>query len=142
MAPNRFIPYEMKSSLIRVYSYKGKNLRGTLYNPFFPEEQYFDNLIQLLFLMETVLDTLNFPQRCMEPRVFGHPEGAWGSRLHPSPQSLGGKPVLVTFKISVRFRQNASWQGCLLWLEHKAEARFRSVLELIGLIDSALSVWE
>lgn len=140
MTPNRFIPYEMKSGLIRVYSYRGKCLRGVLHHPLFPEEQYFDNLIQFLLLMETALDALNFPQRSMECRVFDHPEAV--SRFRPPPPGLGRKPVLATFRISVLFRQHASWQGRLLWLDHKAEAQFRSVLELVGLMDSALSVWE
>ena len=45
---SRFVPYEMKRSLIRVYSYRNKEIRGTLQNPYFEEEPYFDNLTQLL----------------------------------------------------------------------------------------------
>jgi len=36
------------------------------------------------------------------------------------------------------FRQHASWQGGVLWVEGKAEQSFRSALELILLMDSAL----
>ena len=38
----------------------------------------------------------------------------------------------------VLFRQHASWQGELLWLEKDARQSFRSALELITLMDSAL----
>ena len=38
----------------------------------------------------------------------------------------------------ILFRQNASWQGELLWMEKNARQSFRSVLELITLMDSAL----
>lgn len=135
------IPYEMKANLIKVIDYKGKNLRGILYNPFFETPQYFDNLAQCLFMMEQVMDTLDFPQKGTENRTF-HPEeqkGAWQRAAVPQEEKL---PTLATFQIVVLFRQNASWQGNLIWREKELDAPFRSVLELIGLIDNALSFWE
>ena len=44
----------------------------------------------------------------------------------------------ATFEMRVLFRQHASWQGELLWLEKNTRQSFRSVLELITLMDSAL----
>jgi len=44
-----------------------------------------------------------------------------------------------TFDVKILFRQNASWQGSVVWLEQKQEQSFRSVLELILLFDSALT---
>jgi hypothetical protein len=38
----------------------------------------------------------------------------------------------------VLFRQNASWQGSITWMEGKQEQSFRSALELIFLMNSAL----
>jgi hypothetical protein len=40
--------------------------------------------------------------------------------------------------VRVLFRQNASWQGSLTWLEEGKEESFRSVLELLLLMHSAL----
>ena len=37
------------------------------------------------------------------------------------------------------FRQNATWQGSLLWADEGMEAHFRSVLEVINLMNSALT---
>ena len=135
---NRFVPYEMKSSLIKVLSYDDKGLRGLLQNPFFPEEQYFENLTQFLMLMEWLLDELQFPQRGVEIRVFDQQgaQPAWAGRLPPA---YTGKRPIATFRVSVLFRQNASWQGSILWADRGTEAQFRSALELIGLMDSALS---
>ena len=138
---DRCIPHEMKANLIKVIDYKGKNLRGILYNPFFESPQYFDNLAQCLFQMEHVMDTLDFPQKGTESRTF-HPEeqkGTWQRAASPQEEAL---PTLATFQITVLFRQNASWQGSLIWREKELDAPFRSVLELIGLIDNALSSWE
>lgn len=140
---SRFVPHEMKRSLIRVYSYRNKEIRGTLQNPYFEEEPYFDNLTQLLIRMEGLLDALDFPQRSMEGRAFDQPE----QRAAAGPpdrrrRRWGSQKPLATFQLSVLFRQNASWQGSLTWLERAEEARFRSVLELVGLLDSALAAWE
>jgi hypothetical protein len=46
--------------------------------------------------------------------------------------------VLSTFAVRVMFRQNASWQGSVTWVEGKREEQFRSVLELLLLVKSAL----
>ena len=79
----------------------------------------------------------------MEGRAFDQPEQrAAAGAPRPAPEALGEQKPLATFQLSVLFRQNASWQGSLTWLERAEEARFRSVLELVGLLDSALAAWE
>ena len=45
---------------------------------------------------------------------------------------------LGSFVIRVQHRQNNSWQGRVTWLEENKTENFRSVLELIHLIDDAL----
>ncbi|MBQ6876068.1 MAG: hypothetical protein IJN46_07520 [Lachnospiraceae bacterium] len=52
---------------------------------------------------------------------------------------FSGKGIKATFSVQILFRQNASWQGSVLWVERKIEESFRSVLELLLLIDNALS---
>jgi hypothetical protein len=42
-----------------------------------------------------------------------------------------------SFVIRILNRQNATWQGMVTRLDKKAEQPFRSLLELIKLIDSA-----
>ena len=43
-----------------------------------------------------------------------------------------------TFVIKVMDTQNATWQGTVTWTDGKRTEPFRSALELIKLIDSAL----
>lgn len=43
-----------------------------------------------------------------------------------------------TFEVSVRFQQNATWQGQILWAEKNMKQSFRSVLEMLRLMDEAL----
>jgi len=44
-----------------------------------------------------------------------------------------------TFNISVRFRHNAEWQGSIHWVEKDVTKQFSSIIELIKLMDNALS---
>lgn len=43
-----------------------------------------------------------------------------------------------TFMVQVIFQQNASWQGQVKWLEGEKEQSFRSVLELVSLMQEAM----
>ncbi|MDR1961438.1 MAG: hypothetical protein LBQ16_04070 [Gracilibacteraceae bacterium] len=45
----------------------------------------------------------------------------------------------TTFVIQVQFQKNATWQGTIDWIDAKKTQRFRSVLEMIKLMDDALS---
>ncbi|MBP3927297.1 MAG: hypothetical protein J6D13_09025, partial [Clostridium sp.] len=47
-----------------------------------------------------------------------------------------------TFIVHVKYRQNATWQGEVIWTERKQKQYFRSALELLKLIDSALDMGE
>jgi len=43
-----------------------------------------------------------------------------------------------TFEIEVKFMQNATWQGQIYWAEKNQKQNFRSVLEMIKLMDEAI----
>ena len=43
-----------------------------------------------------------------------------------------------TFLVNILYRQNATWQGRVLWAEEGKTYSFRSALELLKLIDGAL----
>ena len=44
-----------------------------------------------------------------------------------------------TFELEILFRQNYSWQGRLRWPKGQREASFRSVLELLILMETVLA---
>ncbi|WP_187118766.1 hypothetical protein [Christensenella timonensis] len=44
----------------------------------------------------------------------------------------------ATFVIQIQCKQNATWQGQIIWSDKKETQRFRSELELIKLMESAL----
>ena len=43
-----------------------------------------------------------------------------------------------TFLLNIYDRQNATWQGTISWVDKNEKQQFRSALELIKLIESAL----
>lgn len=50
-----------------------------------------------------------------------------------------GKIRKESFIINIQFQQNATWQGTITWIEEKKTHHFRSTLEMIKLMDSAIS---
>ena len=124
---------ESRKILVCVDSYEDGVPRGWFYCPG-QNGVYFASLSQFLLKLEDSLDERNLPQAYAPPKTFSlflRPEG--GGVLPPNP-----KGAMATFELKVIFRQHTSWQGVLRWREQKAEHSFRSVLELVMLMDSAL----
>lgn len=44
----------------------------------------------------------------------------------------------AVFLLDIQHRQNATWQGSITWVDRQNKQYFRSALELIKLIESAL----
>jgi hypothetical protein len=89
----------------------------------------------MLLKMESLLDQSKLVQSYSVKRAFSP------NRLPETKTSgttaLDGK--IATFTLKLLFRQNVSWQGSVLWHEGNSEETFRSVLELLILMDNALS---
>ena len=127
---------EYRLTTVCIDSYDNGELAGRFYNPHLGEGKAFRSLIQFLKEMEDLLDDMNFPQSFTALRSFASPpEHKRGSP--PDNQIRCG--ALATFAVRVIFRQNASWQGSVTWLGQGKEQSFRSVLELVLLMDSALN---
>lgn len=125
------------TSLVCVDAFDDGLLSGRVANPFFPRQQRFRNLMQLLLIVEDLLDEVNFPQ------AFTAPRRTWG-QTRPQPESSDNgqgeeRGQLATFRVQILFRQNTSWQGRVQWLEQEREESFRSTLELILLMRGALN---
>lgn len=45
-----------------------------------------------------------------------------------------------TFIVNIKNSQNHTWQGTVKWVERQEEIPFRSAIELIKLMDSALEL--
>lgn len=126
--------HESRRTILCVDSYDEGVLKGRIYNAY-AEPECFESLSQFLIKMETMLDDLQQPQAATQPRRFTSFVEHMERRGSPEGIRKGAK---ATFELQVIFRQHTSWQGIVIWLERSTEQSFRSVLELILLMDSAL----
>ena len=133
MIQNKWMP-ESRKTTVCIDSYDNGIPVGRLYHSC-AEPESFESLSQFLLKMEAALDALQLPQSYTSPRSFGHPQLLAESTPLASQARKGCK---ATFELQVIFRQHTSWQGTIVWRDQRVEQSFRSVLELVILMDSAL----
>ena len=126
-----------QNTVICVDSYDNRIPAGVVLDPYRNEPKPFHGVVQLLKEMERKLDGMNLPQSSGKMRSFAVPPLTEEPAVPPQEAEHGGGK-LATFAVNVIFRQNASWQGTVTWVDCGREESFRSVLELIVLLDSAL----
>ena len=130
----QMVPGNHSHFQVCVDSYLNGVLQGRIYSPQQAADS-FDSLTQFLLKMETCLDTQKLPQAYTDARRF---TPLWQDPEHHSVPLQPQKGAIATFQIQIQFRQHTSWQGTVLWKEHHTQQHFRSALELILLLDSAL----
>ena len=125
-----------RTVMVYVDSYEKKIPVGRFHIASDQQIRTFHGLTQLLLKINENLDRENFPQSFSELRKFQMPSRDFLSQSSRMSQKRG---EAATFSLRILFRQNASWQGSVTWIEGNQEEYFRSVLELISLLDDALS---
>ena len=128
--------YDARSFLLYIDSYENDVPMGRYYNPCREEGGSFKSLTQLLLKLEQDMDLENMPQSFQSVRTFVPRAGYWPDGTESARPQSGKKG---SFVVHVLFRRNASWQGSLVWLDKEQTMQFRSVLELIMLLNSALA---
>jgi len=128
------------------------SLKGALYSKYLEEPFEFYSLVRMIEKMEEIFDAKRFPSTFLKSRTFnsakskakkGGAEASHAAREHVAPglyENMRG--TKNTFEITVRFRQNATWQGNILWVEEQLKQDFRCVLEMLKLIDEAITSGE
>ncbi len=132
---NRIWGEEYRTTIVCIDSWENDVPAGRFYNPYLPAGKSFVSLMQFLQEMEQVLDQMEFPKSFTAVREF--------SPVPPLPveeaAAEGRVGRVATFAVRVLFRQNVSWQGSVTWLEGRQEQSFRSVLELLLLMNNAMA---
>lgn len=125
--------YDPRGTVLCIDSYDNKVPIGRLYDTFWQSGVEFTGAIDLILQLHRLLDEKGTPDSFTTPRYFT-PVRA------PEAPVAGGirQGRRATFSLRILFRQYASWQGSLLWVEGNQQEEFRSVLELLELLDSAL----
>ncbi len=144
--------YAVNLILVAVDQKNGSDYSGRIYTKYEQEPRHFSGIGELINLMDAQYDRWCFPQSASINRAFtrrGFQKNA--ARVH-SQQSLieyadtvphydaifTAQGILGSFYVQTRFRQNATWQGDVYWLEEDRWSGFGSALELMKLMDDAL----
>lgn len=146
-------PHLPSSTLICIDGFADYELSGRFYNLYLSEAIPFQDTMALLKGLEKTFDELAFPQRCSEPRSFTAKKKrrtqtaermivtTKKERIKQMAEDTYEKQAgqAATFVVDVQYRRNATWQGTVRWLDGNKTEHFRSALELLKLMDSALN---
>lgn len=124
-------------------------VRGEFRHLYAQESEKFNSISEFIYKVELMLEQINVPQantscrkgwgdptKCKygDDRTF--PDRQW--KFCKEPSMLGmGKPGQF-FLIHIRYRCNSSWQGEIRWLKKNCTMMFRSVLELIMVLENTM----
>lgn len=137
---------------ICIDEYNDGEMKGRVFSSAHEDPENFTSVISLVKQINAIFDEGDYPQATTRCRGFGRSTSASketrDAKSQTRPVSDPRKVATVrnnirgkkaTFRVKVMFRQNASWQGSLFWVEKNCEENFRSVLELMMLIDSSFA---
>ena len=124
---------------------QGGDYRGVYWDQYHTEAHPFISSMDLIWKLDSHFDELNFPQRSTVPRSFypvkaeavNHIKRLERVRVMSDIDEKRGEQA--TFIVQVKYRQNSTWQGQVVWAEENKKVYFRSALELLKLMDGALS---
>lgn len=99
---------------------------------------------ELIFEMGRLFDDIQFPRASVRERRFIEenmtpiPGRIRKERIMSDKNLLAQHGDIGTFIIRVQQRQNSTWQGRITWVEEDKTLHFRSLLEMIKLIESGI----
>ena len=136
-------PSTFSKVMVCVNDIVNKEAIGTLHSMVNPEGIKFAGIIEMCDEMEKLFNNYNFPQSTSAMRSFRASRSNKRTVVEKEVEyvrieNLDTQGAKATFIIHVQFRQNASWQGTIQWVDGKKTQRFRSTLEMIKLISDAL----
>ena len=118
-------------------------LAGRLWHGYRQNCMPFGRWIQAIMEMEGLFDRIRFPFPGTSFRSFVENKKTIRytqevPRLMSDQELLEKRGDLGTFIVRVQHRQNSSWQGRITWMEEDKTVNFRSIWEMIKLVEQAL----
>ena len=120
-------------------------MEGTFYHAYRQEGTSFHTVDELLFELERFYNWINFPRQSTNDRTFSEDTSYVAApreeriKVMTDEELLKKHGDLGSFVIRVQHRQNSSWQGRITWMDADKTVNFRSIWEMIKLIDDALN---
>ncbi len=140
---------------ICVNSNENADYQGLIYHQYADDPIEFDGMTDFLMKAESLFDEWDFPQRGLAQRFFkksnkdeiGYKKKKFDEKLPIEiiQEQAGVRNVqnkkgeLGTFVVQVVYRQDATWQGHVIFQEKNEKSDFVSALELIRIMDRALT---
>ena len=126
-----------------IRDYNGGELAGEFYHSYSHRAVPFHGIGQMTKRMEQLYDWLRFPFPGTNSRSFGQEKKLERQteeriKIMRDEELLSRHGDIGTFIVRVQHRQNSSWQGRITWMEEDRTIQFRSVWEMIKLIESAV----
>lgn len=122
MKTRKLFPCQMNDAIFHVTHYENGMATGWLSHPRLEESLKIQSIPQLLFALDDILSCEDVP---LEPRAFQQPD------FPDTP--------FATIRLQILFREHHTWQGYIIWEDQQMETSFRSVLELVQLLDEVLA---
>ena len=115
------------------------SLAGRLYSGFYHKVYPFASETEMLLGIDRLCDSMQFPQAAFKNRSFETKYTKVLVRkaddfMDPETETTA-KQDKATFLVHIKFRQNATWQGSITWVEKEKTQNFRSALEMLKLMD-------
>ncbi len=155
------VSYSPNIITLCVDAYDVEHQSGRLYHQYTSGAVSFTSLMEAFARMDHLYDELQLPQAAVRIRSFQvdrrkMEQAIKRGRIPKLPEYRRKEMKIMeafdkvteqrgrdsTFIIHVKYRQNASWQGEVTWVDKQKKEYFRSALELVRLIDSAMGETE
>lgn len=120
------------------------DIYGRYFHRYKKEETFFTDSATLVIEMERFYDAIGYPQAAIKTRKFIERKGGripakeHMAVISDSQTLMQFRGKLATFLVGVTSRQNASWQGDVVWMEQQIRKHFCSDMELVVFVDDAV----
>lgn len=120
------------------------DIYGRYFHRYKKEETFFLNSAMLFSEVEQFYDIIGYPQAATRTRNFIErerekvPAKEHMTVIYDSQTLMQFRGKLATFLVGVTSRQNASWQGDVVWMEQQIRKHFCSDMELVVFVDDAV----
>ena len=132
------LPDSYKYIHIAVDSFENRLLEGRFYHESLEEGAAFHNLLELVLELERLFDDLRYPMKSVDQRKFekGNEESRERKPLMPVSEKRSGR--LANFRLQVKYRYYATWQGEIVHVGSGKVYEFMSLLELMDHLEEVL----
>ena len=128
--------------MVKVYSYDGKNIKGTILDVSRNLRYSYSNMTQLILRINDILDASDAlsAEEVTKQDIFesARHEGRFDLIESSKPWIFDKQRVFATFRLQIYFRKFDTWQGIIACTDSGNSNAFRSVLEMTLMMDSEL----